>query len=293
MITYDSVDFHPRWNREHNVLSMLLRDHFPLLFAPGNADFLFYGDHGSEHREEKHRRCIKIYYTEENRWNHLRERSERLEESDYALGPEYSSHPNRIRLPPYVAYLLHSGRSLVRAKHPSPRRELASKTKFCNFIFSNEHAPERTELLNMLGRYKRVDSGGAVANNLGYQVRHKLSFIRDYKFTIAFENSSYPGYVTEKIVEPMLQGSLPIYWGNPLVGEDFNPRSFIDATHADLEDVVEQVVAADRDDVLYLRYMSEPPFRDNQPSPCCRPDYLLPFFSRVFGCPIRHQDDLS
>lgn len=286
MITYDSVDFHPSWNREHNVLSMLLRDHFPLLFSPGKADFLFYGDHGSEHREEEHRRSIKIYYTEENRLCHLKERTERLEESDYALGPEYTEHPRRMRLPPYVAYLLHSGRSLVRARQQSGGElALANKTKFCNFIVSYAHAPERLRFLELLGRYKRVDSGGATANNIGRLVRHKLSFIADYKFTIAFENSSYPGYVTEKIVEPMLQRSLPIYWGSPLVADDFNPRSFIDATHADLEDVVEQVVAADQDDGLYLKYMSEPPFAKNQPNPYCRPDYLLPFFERVFGCP--------
>lgn len=284
MITYDSVDFHPSWNREHNVLSMLLRDHFPLLFAPDRADFLFYGDHGSEHRRDEHRRRIKIYYTEENRLGHLEERTRRLEESDFALGPEYTTHPRRLRLPPYVAYLLHSGRSLVRTKKPSAREALADKTKFCNFVYSNEHAPERIRLLEMLNKYKRVDSGGAVANNMGSLVRHKLSFIADYKFTIAFENSSYPGYVTEKLVEPLLERSLPIYWGSPLVADDFNPLCFIDATHADLEDVVEQVVAADRDDRLYLKYASEPPFPKNRPSPCCRPDYLLPFFAKVFGC---------
>ena len=38
--------------------------------------------------------------------------------------------------------------------------------------------------------------------------------------TIAFENSSFPGYTTEKIFEPMLEGSIPIYWGNPRVDED-------------------------------------------------------------------------
>lgn len=37
--------------------------------------------------------------------------------------------------------------------------------------------------------------------------------MRRYKFTIAFENQSYPGYVTEKIADALMAGTVPIYWG--------------------------------------------------------------------------------
>src|SRR5207249_8371440 len=47
--------------------------------------------------------------------------------------------------------------------------------------------------------------------------QRKRAFISQYKFTIAFENSSYPGYHTEKILDPMMVDSLPIYWGNPCI----------------------------------------------------------------------------
>ena len=36
-----------------------------------------------------------------------------------------------------------------------------------------------------------------------------------------------PGYVTEKIVNAFLAGSIPIYWGSRAVLEIFNPESFI------------------------------------------------------------------
>ena len=54
-----------------------------------------------------------------------------------------------------------------------------------------------------------------------------MDFIKDYKFVISFENSSYPGYTTQKLIEPMLVNSSPIYWGNKSVGKDFNTKSFI------------------------------------------------------------------
>ena len=50
-----------------------------------------------------------------------------------------------------------------------------------------------------------------------------------YKFTVAFENNSALGYNTEKLTDPMLAGSIPIYFGNPQIGRHFNTRSFINA----------------------------------------------------------------
>ncbi len=58
----------------------------------------------------------------------------------------------------------------------------------------------------------------------------KKQFLSPYKFTIAFENDIYPGYQTEKLYDAMLTNSIPIYCGDPLVGEIFNTRSFINAS---------------------------------------------------------------
>lgn len=55
----------------------------------------------------------------------------------------------------------------------------------------------------------------------------KRDFLAAYKFTIAFENSRAPGYYTEKILDPMLAGSIPVYWGDPGIASHFNPRSFL------------------------------------------------------------------
>ena len=137
--------------------------------------------------------------------------------------------PRHFRLPQYVFYVDDVQR-LVKPPGFDAGAALRAKTKFANFVVSNPRCPERNRFFRQLHRRRHVDSGGRHFNNLGRPIADKLAFIRDYKFTLAFENSASDGYTTEKLVEPMLAGSVPIYWGNPLVGLDFNPRSFIDVS---------------------------------------------------------------
>jgi len=109
-------------------------------------------------------------------------------------------------------------------------------TKFCNFVYGNR-VPFREEFVRLLSKYKKVDCPGPALNNIPsihapggdylQREKEKINFIKNYKFTIAFENSTSPGYTTEKLWQPMFSGSVPIYWGNPEVGRLFNTRSFV------------------------------------------------------------------
>ena len=80
-------------------------------------------------------------------------------------------------------------------------KELGDK-KFCNFVYSNSGNcdPIREAFFHQLCKYKKVDSGGKYLNNIGKAVGDKLQFIKDYKFTIAFENSSCSGLYYRKII---------------------------------------------------------------------------------------------
>lgn len=48
---------------------------------------------------------------------------------------------------------------------------------------------------------------------------------KTYKFSIACENSWYRRYTTEKIITSFLACTVPVYWGNPLVEEEYNPKT--------------------------------------------------------------------
>jgi len=138
--------------------------------------------------------------------------------------------------------------------------------KFCNFVYSNNvnSDPIRDVFFHKLCKYKKVDSGGRHLNNIGVAVKDKLQFIKDYKFTIAFENSAVPGYTTEKLIEPILVKSLPIYFGNPLLSLDFEPDSLVLVECRDeLDQVIDQIMNLDKDDDQYLAILKKNKFRSD------------------------------
>lgn len=55
-----------------------------------------------------------------------------------------------------------------------------------------------------------------------------MAFMRRAKFGLAFENESYPGYCTEKLLQARAAGCVPIYWGDPEVTMDFNKDAFLE-----------------------------------------------------------------
>lgn len=56
----------------------------------------------------------------------------------------------------------------------------------------------------------------------------KVETIADYKFVFCAENTSYPGYVTEKIIDCFVAGAIPIYIGAPDVLDFIPSDTFID-----------------------------------------------------------------
>jgi hypothetical protein len=49
-----------------------------------------------------------------------------------------------------------------------------------------------------------------------------------YKFALCFENIEFPGYVTEKVIDCLAAGIVPIYWGAPNIREYLPDTCFID-----------------------------------------------------------------
>jgi len=97
------------------------------------------------------------------------------------------------------------------------------------------------------------------------KVIDKQAFIGSYKFTIACENSIKPGYSTEKIIDPMLVNSIPIYLGDPEIANEFNSRAFINvADFKNMEELLEYIKYIDNNDEEYLQMLSEPIFAEDR-----------------------------
>lgn len=139
---------------------------------------------------------------------------------------------------------------------------VSEKKKFCCFIVTNPNGQFRNACYKSLSEYKKVDSGGKYLNNIGYVVEGGHSseqinkFIGEYKFCICMENSAFPGYCTEKIVQTMMANTIPIYWGDPTIQRYFRPESFIWAQ--DIKAMLAQVKILDNDSEAYLKKLQEP-----------------------------------
>ncbi len=171
-------------------------------------------------------RCVKVFIGCEN----LRPL---MDECDWAFGvyhEDYIGHPRYMRFARWGddAPLLQPERDWEAV--------LKAKTRFCAFVFA-QPTPYREAFFRALSRYKRVDAPGRSMNNMAsidpvpgeIDWNAKRAFLRQCKFVVAFENSSAPGYNTEKLTHAIEADSMPIYWGDPEIGRSFNPGRFINA----------------------------------------------------------------
>lgn len=214
-----------------------------------NPDYLFYSDFGKEHLKYD---CIRIYYTPENLVPDFNI-------CDYAIGFHHLKFEDRyLRFPIYGLFKYKSDYERAIRKHQEI--DINPKTRFCNFIYSNGNADaQREKFFNYLNRYKKVDSGGKYKNNIGSLVVDKFIFQQNYKFSIAFENSRMSGYTTEKIIQAFAAQTIPIYWGDPSIGQFFNEKAFINIqSYGSFDEVLERIIEIDNNPDLFFEILKEP-----------------------------------
>ena len=279
-IKINFADFGNYLNFQDNFIINTLRERFDVELSD-NPDYLFFSVFGFSHLKYD---CVKILYIGENI-------TPDFNICDYAMAFDHIEFGDRyLRLPLYQNRVSFPQ---LQNQPQSSNEELLGR-KFCSIVVSNLQfsSPHRERFFKLLSEYKQVDSGGMLWNNVGGCVPDKIQFVSQYKFNIAFENSSVQGYTTEKIMEAMVANSLPIYWGNELVGKDFNPASFVNVNDfASLEDAVQYVVDLDRDDAKYLETMRQPLVRDE--SVFAWKDRMLDFIENIVRKPKEKQKYLS
>ena len=222
----------------------ILRQFYDVEVVERSPDYLIDGGLGNEHLDYPD--AVKIVFIGESYCPDFNL-------FDYAVGFDDISFGDRyLRVPLYAFY--GAFQDLCSRPNRPLDAERLLRRGFCSFVVSNPDGdPMRVEFFRRLSKYKPVASGGRMFNNVGGPVADKYDFISKYKFNIAFENSVVPGYTTEKVMEPLSVGSVPIYYGNPRIAEDFNPGCMVRvASRDDVERAVDEIVALDKDDDAYL-----------------------------------------
>ena len=244
----------------------ILKRRFNLVYS-NNPDFIIYNHWGSKHLEYE---CVRIFFTGENLradWNI----------DDYSLDFDLLDFGDRHLCAPLYFFWI---RDLAKAlgKHKNAEEFMESKSKFCGFLASNPNGdPFREKIFNAINAYKKVDSGGFWLNNInerignGHNYNDKRKWLENYKFNLCPENSTYPGYVTEKIIQAYASGCVPIYWGDTTLCDKkyadkrfvFNPKAFISVhDFENLDSLVEEIERLDNDESAYFEKLKEPIFID-------------------------------
>jgi hypothetical protein len=228
-----------------------------------SADLLFYSDFGERHWGFK---GLKVYVTGENMLPDFAQ-------CDLAFTPhEEAGEPRAIRLP-YYAQVLPALGSL--SQRPAPTPADIARPGFCSFVASNPRGPERNSFFRRLNAKRKVDSAGRHFNSTGERLADKHAFLLSYRMNLAFENTRSPGYVTEKLVEPLLAGCIPIYWGAPDVARDFNPACMINvADFPDFDAAIEHILKVDADPHARQAILGAAVFKDGVEPACLSPEYM-------------------
>ena len=210
----------------------------------------------------------KVFYTGEalrrKKWlPFVIKKYHRIKSADLNLTFDNRAEYNNIRLPLWLLYYCHISTS---ACHKDMTLYEKNAEKFCCFIYSHD-VKYRNQFCKKLSQYKKVDCAGRCLNNvaepLGRDFDDKLNFQSSYKFCIAYENCSQPGYTTEKILDTYKSNCIPIYYGSETVTDDFNPDTFINAHDFDSEAaLIEYIKEVDNDDKLYQSFLNKPIFSE-------------------------------
>jgi len=256
------ADFWPKWKVE-NFISPILERYFEVVYDQENPDVLFHSVFNNMSSSLDYS-CKKVLVLVEN-WRPS------MFGSNYSISMDPTAGSN-FRLPLWQIYWLLNPELKDRLFE---RKKIDEFERFCAFTISNPSNYLRQFHFEIISQYKKVHAYGKIGrNDSGLKRATRGKYWRDakdkfflahpHKFMMAYENTSTEYYCTEKLMDAFLAGSLPIYWGDPRVSEDWNQKAFINVqSHVDWFD---QIKKADENKTCWGDFYLEPVFTDEQKS---------------------------
>ena len=124
-------------------------------------------------------------------------------------------YPEKARFIPF-------GGGWIKKENQSAEKE---KSRIVSMIYSNKKQEIghmlRHDIANNIPGLDLFGSGSPTP------IEYKEIGLTDFMFTIVIENIRTNDYFTEKLIDPFLTGTIPIYWGCPNIGEYFNTDGMI------------------------------------------------------------------
>lgn len=120
---------------------------------------------------------------------------------------------------------------------PQEQWGIHPKTKNVSMILSDKQQLSGHRLRHRIAdRVFRVDLFGARGTKIG---NNKQLAYRDYKFAIIVEACQEENFFSEHLIDCLVFGTIPIYWGCPNIGEYFDESGFLTfSTIGELRDLL-------------------------------------------------------
>ncbi len=217
--------------------------------SPNNATVLVESIFGNHSYLNYKKWRATILYTGESDYANTQD----VDKYDCVLGFE-ETRANFVKCPLFVIFLITNIRIMKEIENTNRPIPDEIPPNFASIILSNAyHGKERLDFYNTVKKEMPVFSGGKHDNNVGFVVpgsynsNDMVDFYRRGKFAITMENNDKPYYITEKLVNGIRAGVIPIYWGSSRVTEFFNPRRFIHLSQQPTKEEVAGIIQRMKD----------------------------------------------
>ena len=260
-IKINFVGFWVSFKKDDNLFTKILSRKFKVEISE-NPDFIICSNRGSAFDYIKYD-CTRIIFMGENM-------SPDFTVFDYCIGFDDIKFGDRYFRLPFAFYFDNAKPWIPEVLTYEKAKEICERKKyFCNFIYGHQSSHGmREKLFETLNEYKRVESPGSFLNNINSDKKRcswaeKNEYLKASKFTIACDSITYPGFVTEKIVQPFMQHSIPVYFGNPNIDDYFNKDSFIWCkSESDINSVLKEIEYLDSNNEAYIDMLMQCPLND-------------------------------
>jgi hypothetical protein len=96
------------------------------------------------------------------------------------------------------------------------------------------------------------------SRNKGSWMQNSKGVFKDYRFGLVLENKKSDGYITEKIVNAYLSGTVPIWYGTSEIFDVINERAFIFYDPENPQPALDRIMYLEKNQTAYDEVLNEP-----------------------------------
>lgn len=164
--------------------------------------------------------------------------------------PLLDARPDKFRFAPYGGIWL-----------PRNTWGIKPKTKNISMLIGSKQSTDghrlRHEIYQALqssGLAEQVDFYGVYGTPVDYGWQTKYKVLADYRYTIVTETCYQDNLFTEILLDPLMLGTIPIFWGCPNLADFFNPNGAW--TFEDVDELIGALKIMDETDLVGMYHDS-------------------------------------